>query len=98
MKEFSFLAREGEDRDERQEDDRHRKEYRTADKACGFEHGPPYEGAIVGVDAPLLDVAERILRDDDPGIDQHADRDRDTGKTHDVRRDPGVIHAEKRPQ
>ena len=49
----------------------------------------------MGIDVLLLDVAERVLGDDDAGVDEHANRDGDTGETHDVRRDPGVMHAEE---
>jgi hypothetical protein len=50
------------------------------------------------IDAALLDEAEGVFGDDDAGIDEHADGDRDAGETHDVGRDTGVVHAEKGQQ
>ena len=43
---------------------------------------------VARVDTALLDVPERVLRDDDAGIDEHANRDGDAGEAHDVRETP----------
>ena len=48
------------------------------------------------IDVALLDVAERVFGDDDAGVDEDADGDRDARQAHDVRRDAGVVHAEER--
>ena len=45
-----------------------------------------------------LDLAERVLGDDDARVDQHADGDGDARQAHDVRRDARVVHAEERDQ
>ena len=54
--------------------------------------------AIAGIDAALLHEPERVLGDDDAGVDEHADGDGDAGEAHDVRRDAGVVHPEERHQ
>ncbi len=52
--------------------------------------------AVSRIDVALLDVTEGILRDDDAGIDEHADGDRNPREAHDVRGNAGVVHAEER--
>ena len=62
------------------------------------EHRIPYRGTIAKIDAAPLDIPEGVLRDDDPGVDQHADGDGDARQAHDVGRDAGVVHAEEREE
>ena len=68
------------------------------DEPRRFEDGAPHRRAIAGVDVLLLEEAERVLGDDDAGVDEHADGDRDAREAHDVRREAGVVHAEERRQ
>ena len=95
VKQLALLSGQGKDRDERQQDDRHREEHRAADQPRRLEHGLPHALAIARIDLPLLDEAERVLGDDDAGVDEDADGDGDAGEAHDVRRDAGVVHPEE---
>ena len=96
VKELPLLAGQREDRHERQHDDRHREEHRPADEMTGLAHRFENGRTVTRVDPLTLDLAEGVLGDDDAGVDEHADGDGDAGQAHDVRREPGVVHAEER--
>ncbi len=95
VEEFPFLAGQREDRDEGEQDDRHREEDRSSDQPRRFEDRVPHGLPIAWIDTTTLDIPERVLHDDDARVDQHADGDRDARQAHDVRGDAGVIHAEE---
>ena len=98
MKQLAFLTGQREHGNEGEDDDRHREEHGTSDESRRRLHGACHRGAIPRVDGVLLDIPERILGDDNRGIDEHADGDGDPRQAHDVRGDPGVIHRQERHQ
>ena len=98
VKELAFLAGQREHRNEGEQDDRHREEHGPPDQSRGVPNGLPDSAAVAGVDSALLDESERVLRDDDARIHEHANRDGDAGEAHDVGGDPGVVHAQERHQ
>ena len=95
MKQLALLSGQGKHRHEGQQDDGHREEDGPAHETRGFEHGLPHASPISWVDLSLLKVPKGILRDDNAGIDEHANSDRDARQAHDVRGDAGVIHAKE---
>ena len=96
MKELSFHAGQSEDRNERQNDDGHREEDRTADQLRGVQRNLTDLRSIF---AMLLRIVLRmpndVLRHHDARVHQHADRDRDAAQRHDVRRNSEVVHEQK---
>ena len=96
VKQLAFLTRQRKDRNEGEQDDRHREEHGPSHQSCGVANSLPDAVAIAGVDTALLNESERVLRDHDARIHEHADRDGDAGEAHDVGGDAGVIHAEER--
>ena len=98
VEELALLSRQGKDRNERQQNDRHGEEHGTTHQPRRFEDGVPHAPAIARVDLPLLQKAERVLGDDDAGVDEDADGDGDAGEAHDVRRNAGVVHPEERAE
>ena len=98
MEQLAFLSGECEHRDERQQNDGHGEEHRPADESCGLQDGLPHQATVAGIDRALLQEAEGVLGDDDAGIHQDTDRDRNTRQAHDVGGDAGVVHAEKRDE
>jgi hypothetical protein len=71
-------------------DDCEREEDRPADQARGLEHRLGHAAAIARIHPALLDEPERVLRDYDAGVHQHADGNRDPGQRHDVGGDAEV--------
>jgi hypothetical protein len=65
---------------------------RVDSRPCPTHAGDPR------IDVPLLEEPERVLGDDDAGVDEDADRDGDAGEAHDVGRDAGVVHPEERAE
>ena len=98
VEEFALLSGQGEDRDERQQNDRHRKEHGPADQPRRLEDRFPHAPAIARIDLPLLDEAERVLGYDDAGVHEDTDGDGDAGEAHDVRRNAGVVHPKERTE
>ena len=98
MEQLAFLTGQREHRNEGEQDDRHRKEHGPTDQSRGVANGLPDSAAIGWIDTALLDESERVLCHHDAGIDEHANRDGDAGKTHDVGGDPGIVHAQERQQ
>src|SRR5262249_58266100 len=70
MEELALLTRECEHRDEREDDDRHRKEDRPADETSRGQDGLSHPAPVVRVDTLPLHETERVLRDDDRGVDE----------------------------
>ena len=65
------------------------------DEPGRFQDGLPHETAIPRIDGALFQEAERVLGDDDAGVDEDADGDGDPRQAHDVRRDAGAVHPEE---
>ncbi len=98
MEQLPFLSRQREDGDEREQDDRHRKKHGAADQPGGRQHRLQDTTAIAGVYPLLLHEPEGVLGDHDARIDEYTDCDCDARQAHDVGRDAGVVHPEKRDQ
>ena len=91
MKEPALFAGQRKDGKEGEDDNDHGKEYRPADLLRGVADGIDQRA----VSSFSLDLAETIFGDDDAGVDQHADRNRDPHERHDVRSDTEDAHEDE---
>src|SRR5262249_52454119 len=94
-KQFSFLSCESEDRNEGENNDRHRKENRPADELGGVEYRFPHLAPVLWIDFALFEKTESILRHHDAGIDEHADGDCDARERHQIRADSHYLHEKE---
>ena len=98
VEQLPFAAREGEDRQERDDRDQDREEDRPADRPAGLDDdlgrvaGDPLAAELAA------QVVSGVLAHDDRLVDQDADRDRDPRQAHDVGRHPEEPHQQEAEQ
>ncbi len=97
LEQAAFLVLEGEDRQESDGDDEQGEEARTGDEFDGPDDDV-VRVLLPPVLLPLLEALVRLLDDDDRGIHQRADGDRDTAERHDVGGDPHQPEGDERQE
>jgi hypothetical protein len=91
----ALLVDEGEHRQERHGDHEQREEDRGAHLLEGTQADLVHV-AVAAAGDPLLDPLVSVLHLDDRAVDEDADRDRDAGERHDVRREAEEVERDER--
>ena len=94
LEEPALLVDQREDRQEGDRDHEQREEDRRPDLLQRLQ-ADRVEVALAAAGDPLLEPLVGVLDLDDRAVDQHADRDRDAGERHDVRREPHEVQRDE---